>query len=355
MYRKRNLIVTAALFAVLSLPAAEPEPELFRITEKDRGMISEEFIRQIRAGVGDEKASYASDELDDFVHRLMGKARNRMDYEDVKCCYLNYLERLHDKALRAAAAGLSPRDRAELLRREEDWQKNGCTDYDYEITGSDGRPAIDVEPRDRAIRLYLNRTRYLESPPARRAELDRFHGLRVPYVRGDSLPLEYHELRRVTPLDVLDSAPQTRGKTYVEDIATLPPEHCREVRIGGDLYQMGILIPTNDVSYERSTQGYERILIVWKNGEHHAHYYLPHHAIVREVKVRGTQISVRYLQVEDFVSDVKREKNVEQTFAVDFTYRIYAPVKITNWLDYYMDGLGNIHAPECCKDKFSNL
>ena len=173
-------------------------------------------------------------------------------------------------------------------------------------------------------------------------------------MRGGSLPIEYNELRRVTPLDVYESNRQTKGKTYVEDIATLPPEFCREVKIGKDLYQMGILIPTNDSSSERSTQDYARILVIWKNRKHHAHYYLPHHSIVKGIKVHGTQVSVCYLQVEDFVSEVNREKNVEQTFTIDFTYRIYAQVRITNWLDYYMDGRGDIHSGECCKGKFQD-
>ena len=346
--------MVATLFGIL-LMAAKMEPEHFRITPADDGMITKEFISRVRAGVGDEKASRASHELDDFVRHMMGEAKNRIEYENVKCYYLNYLERLYKKALQAAANALPPDEREELLRQEKEWEKKGPTDYDYDILCSDGRtPVINVDPRDRAIRYYLNRTRYLECSPEHRAELARFHGLRVRYVRGGSLPIEYNELRRETPLDVLESNKQTKGKTYVEDIATLPPEFCREVKIGNDLYRMGILIPTNDSSGERSTQGYERILVIWKNREHHAHYYLPHHACVREVKVHGTQISVRYLQSDDFLSTVKRNKNVEQTFTIDFTYMIYAPVKITNWLDYYMDGLGNIHVSECCKGKFQN-
>jgi hypothetical protein len=349
---RKQFCAVAVICSGIWLMAAEPEH--FRITPADEGMITREFIAQIRSGVGDEKASRASQELDDFVHQLMGKAGNRMDYEDLKCCYLNYLERLYHKALKAAAKALPPKARAELLRQEKEWEKKGPTSYDYEIKYDDGHPAIDVDSRNRAIRYYLNRTRYLECPPPRRAELARFHGLRVPYVRGGSLPIEYNELRRVTPLDVLESNRQTRGKTYVEDIATLPPEFCREVKVGKDLYQMGILIPTNDSSGERSTQDYSRILVIWKNRKHHAHYYLPHHSVIEEIKVHKTQVSVRYLQVEDFVSETTREKNVGQTFTIDFTYEIYAAVRITNWLDYYMDGLGNIHTDGCCKGKFQN-
>lgn len=359
--RKHFVIFAVTLLSGFSPLAAETDPDLFRITPKDEGMITKEFIAALRAKVGDEKASFASQELDDFAWNWIANAQTRIEYEDRKCDYLNYLDRLYNKALRAAIRDLPPEDRAELLRKEEDWKKNGCAGYDYSICDSTGKSIVGINPRDRYIRLCLNRTRYLECSAKRRAELDRFHGLRVRYKyaqgnysQNDSLPIEYNELRRETPLDVEPEDEKTRGKTYVEDIATLPPEFCREVKIDGDLYQLGILIPNNDRVCERSAQGYERVLVVWKNRKHHAHYYLPHHASVQDIKVHGTQVSVRYLQIEDFVNDVRRKKNVEQTFTIDFTYKIYAPVRITNWLDYYTDGLGIIHTPGCCKGKFQN-
>ena len=357
MRKQILLFIAAALFRGASLLAAETEPELFRITPEDEGRINKEFIDAIRAGVGDEKASCASNELDDFANAWIANGENRMEYEGRKCDYLNYLERLYNKALRAAARDLSLKDRTVLLLKEAKWQKYGCTDYDYSICDSSGKPLIGIDPRDRHIRLYLNRTRYLECSAERRAVLDRFHGLRVPYrytLQDNSLPIEYNELRRITPLDPFFEDKQAFGKTYVEDIATLPPEFCRETKIGGDLYQMGILIPNNDSVCERSAQGYERVLVIWKNRQHHAHYYLPHHAVVRKTEVRGTQISVSYLQCNDFVED-RRKKPVGQTFTIDFTFRIYAPVKITNWLDYWIDGLGNLHVANCCKDKFEDF
>ena len=360
---KRGLLmyvmkILTAIYMVVSgvlSGAAETEPELFRIAPEDEGTITKEFIAAMRAEVGDEKASYASDELDDFANTWIANGKTRQEYESRKCDYLNYLERLYDKALRAASQGLSAETRAELLRKEEEWKKYGCTDYDYSICDSSGKPFIGIDPRDRYIRLCLNRTRYLECSAERRAELDRFQGLRVPYryaPQKDSLPIEYNELRRVTPLSPFLEDKQLWGKTYVEDIATLPPEFCREAKAGGDVYQMGILIPNNDHVCERSAQGYERVLVVWKNRKHHAHYYLPHHALVQNVTVHGTQVSVRYLQVDDFVDGARLKKQVEQTFAIDFTYRIYAPVKITNWLDYWIDGFGNLHVDECCEGKF---
>ena len=356
--RKQTLVfIAAALFRGASLLAAETEPELFRITPEDEGRITKEFIAAIRMGVGDEKASFASQELDDFANAWIANGENRMEYEGRKCDYLNYLERLYNKALRSAARDLSPADLVKLLLKEEEWKKYGCTDYDYSICDNLGRSLNGVNPRDRHIRLYLNRTRYLECSAERRAVLDRFHGLRVPYryaPQNDSLPIEYNELRRITPLDPFLDDKRALGKTYVEDIATLPPEFCRETKIGGDLYQMGILIPNNDSVCERSAQGYERVLVVWKNRKHHAHYYLPHHAVVREVNVHGTQISVRYLQCNDFVED-ERKKPVGQTFTIDFTFRIYAPVRITNWLDYWVDGFGNLHVENCCKGKFDDF
>lgn len=354
MLKKQIFIVSALVFSI-GLLAKETEPVHFRITPEDEGMITKDFIAAIRAGVGDEKASYASEELDDFVTTLISNAKNRMEYEDRKCCYLNYLERLYNKALKSAAKELSSKAKEELLRKERDWGKYGCTDYDYSICDETGHSLISVDPRWRRIRYYLNRTRYLECSAERRAVLDRFHGLRIPYrytPQKDSLTIEYNELRRITPLDTDFENKKARGKTFVEDIAMLPPEFCREAKIGNDLYQMGILIPNNDSVCERSAQGYERVLVIWKNREHHAHYYLPHHACVQKVEVHGTQISVHYLQREDFISEVKRKKDASQTFTIDFTYRIYAPVRITNWLDYWVDGLGRLHTDGCCRGKF---
>ena len=212
------------LLLILTVSATADTPALFQTSNEEGSSPSPAFIAKIRAGVGDEKASYASDELNDFVLHLMGKAQNKIEYEDIKCDYLNYLERLHDKALQDAVRGLPPEAAAEIRRKEAEWKTKCATEYDYDITYEDsGRAVIDIDPRDRFIRLYLHRTRYLESPPERRAELDRFNGLRVRYVRGDTLPIVYTELRRTTPLDAVDDNRQTRGKTYDEDIATLPP------------------------------------------------------------------------------------------------------------------------------------
>ena len=201
---KRSLFIAAVWFCGISLFAAEAEIELFRIAPEDEGMIKKEFITAMRAEIGDEKASYASHELDDFANTWIANGKTRQEYEGRKCDYLNYLERLYDKALRAASQGLSAEARAELLRKEEEWKKYGCTDYDYSICDQLGKPLLGVDPQDRHIRLCLNRTRYLECSAERRAELDRFHDLRVPYrytPQKDSLAIEYNELRRVTPLD----------------------------------------------------------------------------------------------------------------------------------------------------------
>ena len=74
MCRKLILAVFLICFGIW-LIAEETEPEHFRVTPADDGMITKEFIAKIRAGVGDEKASRASFELDDFVRKLMDKAK----------------------------------------------------------------------------------------------------------------------------------------------------------------------------------------------------------------------------------------------------------------------------------------
>ena len=355
-------VLISGYFLFNQTKAAGIDPALFAITPEDEGKISREFIDKIRAGVGDEKASRASAELDHFVKdemvtdQMTGFEVNRLYSE-----YINYLERLRQKAIKAAAEKMKPEEREAFLRKEDEWLEKFVNGYEYEIRNPEGRLIVDIEPLSRKMRIYLNRVRYLESPPERRAELDRFHGLKVRYVRG-KLPVEYNELRRETPLAVGFLAPvdedkyqKLAGKNYIEEIATMPVEFCREVRIGQDLYQMGMLFPTDDIATERSTWGTEVILVVWRNGEHYSVFYLPNRSIVQEMKVHGSQVSIRYLQQDEHLSENVREKDAEQTYTIDFTYEVYAPVRITNWLNYYMDGLGNIHDDGCCKSRYDNF
>lgn len=336
--------------------AAQVDPELFRIGPEDEGRISRQFVARMRAEVGDERASCASAELDAAAWRFIGRARTRIEIEDAKCDYCNYLDRLYAKARAAAAKELSPAELAEFLRQEQEWRKRTDESYACDLRyEEDDFPLLAVNVRTRYIRNLRNRTRYLESSRERRAELARFDGLRVNYVLGE-LPVEFHELRRKVPLDAVHDDRRTRGKFFFDELATLPPEFCREVKVGADLYQLAVLIPNDDISGERSTQGYERILVVWKNREHFATYYLPDHAVVSKLDVRGTEVSIRYRQNDDVdrIERSDRRADAEQTYTVDFTYRIYAPVRITNWLNYYMDGLGNIHRHGCCRGRFGN-
>ena len=78
-----------------------------------------------------------------------------------------------------------------------------------------------------------------------------------------------------------------RKRNYIEDIATLPLDFCRETKVSDDIYQIGLLIPNNDICSERSTQGYERIIVICKNRQHHAD--------VLELKISETQLAVKYV------------------------------------------------------------
>lgn len=335
------------------------DPGLFAVTAEDDDGISREFIEKIRAGVGDEKASRASKELDFFIKKKMvTDTMNWFEIQKVYEEYIHYLERLRRKALNAAADGMQPAEREAFLQKEQEWLEKFLNGYDYEIRSDDGTLLVDIEPLARRMRVYLNHVRYLESPPERRAELDRFQGLKTYYVR-DYLHIENNEVRRETPLAVIadymatddeDELRSLSGKNYIEEIATMPVEFCREVRIGEDLFQMGIMIPNNDILTERSTWGIEVILVVWRNGWQYAVFYLPCRSRVQEMNIHGTQVSIRYLQTDDVAPDIEHKKDLEQTYTVDFTYGIYAPVRITNWLDYFMDGLGNVHLEDCCRE-----
>ena len=323
---------------------------VFKLTPDDEGKISKDFIANIRAGVGDKNASRASMELYKFaINMILNSAREREDYQ---VSYINYLERLYKRAFNAALAKYPANKQAELLKIENDWKQKVVNSPEYKIKSRyAGISSFSTDSRFRLIRLYHNRAQYWECSPERRAEIDRFQGLQVRCICGN-VPVEYNELRRSTPLKLHGEPIDPKEKNYIEDLATLPLDFCREVKIGSDVYQIAVLIPNDDVSGERSTQGYERVIVVWKNRQYHALYYLPHHADILELKINGSQLSVKYVQIDEFDNRDKRKKNPQQTFSVDFTYEIYAPVKITNWLDYYTDGLGNFHHADCCKNKF---
>ena len=344
----RKIIV--ALIALTGAMVCAGSDDVFKITAADEGMITKEFISQIRKGVGDKKASCASAELDRFVRKQLMNSSG-VDRKDIEIYYINYLERLYKKAFNAALSQVPADKKAEILNHEKVWQQKMFDTPEYKLRSSYSDDyTFTVSSQLRYIRLYRNRTRYWECSASRRAEIDRFQGLRVRCIYGE-IPIEYNELRRITPLALHGEPVDSKNKTYIEDLATLPIEFCREIKVGKDLYQIGILIPNNDVCSERSTQGDERIVAVWKNREYYACYYLPNHADVRELEVKGTQLYVTYFQVDEYHNRSKRKNNPKQVYKADFTYEIYAPVKITNWLDYYMDGLGNIHKADCCKNR----
>jgi len=345
----RNIFIF--LVAAATWTAFAENKDIFKLTPDDEGRISKEFISNIRAGVGDKNASHASTELYKFVINKIS-ASSASEREDYEISYINYSERLYQRAFNAALAKLSADKQTEILKREKDWQQKVVNSPEYKIKCPySGISSFSTASQFRHIRLYHNRAQYWECSPERRAEIDRFQGLQIRSICGD-VPVEYNELRRSTPLKLHGEPISPKEKNYIEDIATLPLNFCREVEIGPDVYQIAVVIPNNDVSGEHSTQGYERIVVIWKNRQYHALYYLPHHADVMELTITGTQLSIKYLQIDEFGKRNKRKNNTEQTFTIDFTYEIFAPLKLTNWLDYHMDGLGNLHKRYCCKDEF---
>ena len=85
-------------------------------------MDSRNVILEIRAGVGDEKASRASKELDFFVKKKMvTDTMNWFEIQKVYEEYIHYLERLRRKALNAAADGMQPAEREAFLQKEQDF------------------------------------------------------------------------------------------------------------------------------------------------------------------------------------------------------------------------------------------
>lgn len=266
----KNIFIILSLLAGSAAFAATAN--VFQITPEDEGMISKEFMANIRAGIGDKNASHASAELYKFVINKISTS-SCSEREDYEIGYINYLERLYKKSFYDALAKLPPDKQTEILQREKLWQQKAVTSPVYKVKCPySGITIFSTKSNFRHIRLYHNRTQYWECSPKRRAEIDRFQGLQIRYVRGN-LFVEYNELRRITPLKLHAEPLDAKDKNYIEDIATLPLDFCRETKVGSDVYQIALLIPNNDVCTERSTQGYERIVVIWKNRQHHALYY----------------------------------------------------------------------------------
>ena len=90
--------------------------DVFKITQEVEGMISKEFITNIRAGVGDKNASHASTELYKFVTNKISTSSGS-EREDYEISYINYSERLYQRAFNAALAKLPADKQTEILKR----------------------------------------------------------------------------------------------------------------------------------------------------------------------------------------------------------------------------------------------
>lgn len=340
------LAVNGACSEGSSRPAKRSvDKDLFKIGPEDEGRLSQEFVNDMLATVGEEKASRASLDLHYFwLHRKDYPPKEYHRRDDLDIEYRNYLERLYRQACSRMIHKITPEETREFKRREAQWKREG------DLRFGEPEPAwISSSPLEQSIRHLRNHIVYLESSAARQAEIDRFNQLSVRYVRGE-LPIRYNELRRPTPLNVESGT----EKKFTEEIATLPPDFCIETAVGGDRYQIGILIPTNDCSSETSTHGIERVIVIWKNGHQFAVHYLPCHSLILKTEVRGCELTVYFKQKSQNGEQHDITKGKTRRFTIDFTYEVYAPVRITNWLNYFMDGLGNIHMPGCCSDRYDN-
>ncbi len=345
-----SALALAAVAVATSLPFvcnAEENDDLFRITAQDDRQLSQEFIDDIIKTLGKKAASHASLELHYCYIYGISDLNRECSYQDNSVYYINYLERLYERACKRLTAKMSHAEKQQFEQAEKEWREKGCPVFGENTPQPEWLTAPIGEQR---IRFLRNRTAYLECSPEQRRAVDKINKLSVRYANGN-LPIRFCELQRVTPVDI----EKDDGRTYIECIATLPPDFCHEVKIGNDEYLIGMLIPTNDVASETSTHGYERNLCIWKNGMFHAVHQLPPHCTILSVMSHGADVDVKFVQWSfDEVYCQKRDwrKRKTQTFTIDFTLQVFAPVKITNWLNYFMDSLGNIHKPDCCKNCF---
>ena len=295
------------------------EPEVFRITETDRGRISRPFIREIIRNAGKDAASHASLELHYYWKRKLDSLNKSADRNDWRAEYCNYLERLYRRAYRSILRSLNERDRKDFEMRESQWRN-----YLVPTAGDEGR-YTDFDGHA----VYLrNRTAYLESSPEKRHAVDTINTLNAPCGQFAALPVRFHYLERVTP------DPDKTGKTYVERIAVIPPDFCHEAIRGKDRYHLAILFPTNEINAHSSAIGRERNLCIWKNGNFHGSFSLPDSCTVWKTEILDNIIHVRFTcEEKNKIGENRRVSRKMQIFSADFTKGSRRPIKITNWLD----------------------
>lgn len=336
--------ITAAITIISITGGYEAESSvdktLFRVEE---GKISQDFFNKIIAEVGEDAASCASLELHEYCMRHAGTL-DGLESRDWLIEYQNYLCRLYQQAYEKRLANLPCAERDDFIAAEKAWRK-----YSVQLHPD---PQI-YNDYDRHIINIRTRTAYLEASDSCRRAADAINRQSVRCGGVPDMPIRYHYLERTTPVD-LD---KDDGEFYVERIAVVPPDFCREAQIGDDIYQIAILLPTNEISGETSTIGVERNLCVWKNGEFHAVYQLPVYCRVTGIKIHDNEVTVSFIQRSDdeyFCGTEDLRQRKPQTMTLDFTLGTYYPVKITNHLNYYQDGLGNLHTPGCCSGKYNN-
>ncbi len=298
--------------------------------------------------LGKEAASHASLEFFYYDRYGYGCENEWWDYDVYHRGFIHYFEYLYELACQRIKAELSKQAREAFENDEFEWKCYGCPMFG-ETTPQPDWMCVRAETQYR--RFLRNRVAYLESSPARRQIIDKINRLTVPYVGITQLPIRYCEVQRRTPV----STEKDEGVFYTECIATVLPDFCHEVTLGNDEYLIGLLLPTNDVFSEPSTWGRERNLCIWKNREFHAVHQLPLECMVLSVQPAGTEVVVTYVQKgseESFFKRIDWRTCKQRTMSFDMRISTFGSIRITNWLDYFMDGLGHIHLENCCKGRF---
>ncbi len=287
------------------------------------------FIEGATAFLGKNALSCASLDLyyyDAYACYPLGEGASSL-WDNQRAC-IRYLEYLYRRAFERELSKLTSARREVLEFDEYEWR---CWQPVFGLNTP--KPKwICADREEQIIRFVRNRAFYWECHPERRALLTKMNRLPVFY-KGGFVDMQYGEVVRERPVDMNDRA---KG-TFRESVAFLLPDFCREATVGRDDYQIGLLLPTNDVSGEPASVGRERNLCIWKNGEPHAVHQLPLECTVLSVETHGREVTVKFVQWDtgEIRPGIDWRARKARTLTLDFTLAAYGGICITNWYDQF--------------------
>ncbi|MBS1370573.1 MAG: hypothetical protein HPZ91_11520 [Lentisphaeria bacterium] len=272
--RISHILPAALLYGAAFLSAAGMSDEQFAEACRAAGPLPE-AIAALPVELGEEY----------FLRRLV-KAEGA-DFRNTMILYDSWWKAKENQAYLELLAALSGEEKVRLAREERMWRR--------ELSGRAGRPDFGDNAANRSLaELYLqessirrsrNRRNCLLLPAEQRAAVRNIVKNGVMF-RGEKRPFVYCELEMPV------GRSRKSGKTIVESVAVLLTPYCRELRLDGDVYQIGVIVPVADSPCDDTARGRERNLCVWRNGLHISTWQLPPGCGIADLKTDGGEIVV---------------------------------------------------------------